>query len=195
MNTTFAKAKIEKLMAVALHPTTNQNEAQNAYELAKKVAEKYKVLTWFFLTYQTSQEVTTKVRTTSKYILTELFKWTGVLNNLCFILDNAPDKQFEFRRYDYSKRSNNFRSIYMEATEEEFQLFKRAYEFVLANEKKFYKMVGNSSVNSHYTFSGYLNMGFAGEHSSARQDSKVVDFAYRTGEKLRVMYEEARKGW
>ena len=195
MNTTFAKAKIEKLMAVALHPTTNQNEAQNAYELAKKVAEKYKVLTWFFLTYQTSKEVTTKVRTTGTYILTELFKWTGVINNLCSMLDIAPYKQFKFWRYNYSKRSNNFRNIHMEATEEEFQFFKRAYEFVLANEKKFYKMVGSSSVNSHYTFSDYMNMGFAGEHSSAQRDSKVVDFAYSIGEKLKVMYEEARKGW
>ena len=193
MNTTFAKAKIEKLMAVALHPTTNPNEAQNAYELAKKVAEKYKVLTWFFLTYQTSQEVTTKVRTTNKYILTELFKWTGVLNNLCFILDKDPDKQFEFRRYDYSKRSNNFRSIYMEATEEEFQFFKRAYEFALASEKKFYKKVGKHDKEAHNTFAFFFECGFKGSKCLSAKDS--ANYAYNCGMKLREELNKAKAGW
>ena len=51
MNTTYAKSKIEKLMAINTCKTANQNEAQTAFDMARKVAEKYKVLTWFYLTY------------------------------------------------------------------------------------------------------------------------------------------------
>ena len=84
MNTMYAKSKIEKLMAVATHPITNQNEAQNAYNMAKKVAEKYKVLSWFFLTYEAgNQKVEEKqVKITNVYDISGTFRWEGVVNIL-----------------------------------------------------------------------------------------------------------------
>lgn len=103
MNTMYAKSKIEKLMAVATHTTTNQNEAQNAYNMAKKVAEKYKVLSWFFLTYEVgNQKVEEKqVKITNVYDLSDTFHWEGVVNILYRVFYT------EFEMY-YEKVAKNY---------------------------------------------------------------------------------------
>lgn len=190
MNTMHAKSKIEKLMAVATHPTTNQNEAQNAYNMAKKVAEKYKVLSWFFLTYEVSnQKVEEKqVKITNVYDLSGAFRWEGVVH----IIYRVFQKEFKMHAESMAKRTCYYKGITIDCSELEYQFICKAYKFILKNLNRYCKDIGNFSCNSNDSFCYYLKNGFYGKYEEGM--NKYNSEAYLAGQALRREYEEFKKG-
>lgn len=190
MNTMYAKSKIEKLMAVATHTTTNQNEAQNAYNMAKKVAEKYKVLSWFFLTYEVgNQKVEEKqVKITNVYDLSDTFRWEGVVN----ILYRVFYTEFEMYYEKVAERTTYFKGVTIKCTEQEYQFICKAYKFILKNLNRYCKSIGNFSYSSNISFCYYLKKGFYGYNEEGM--SKYSSEAYLAGQALRREYEEFKKG-
>lgn len=191
MNTQYAKQKVEKLMAIANHPTTNPNEASSAREMAKKVAEKYGVLTWFFLTYinnnkQEKQEVW------FDYYLNEKFRWIDITNTLfnCFVKTNIG-KQFHGTYYNV--RSNRYKVIKFSGTEKQYKFLEEAYKLILKNKNKFCKAVNNHSSQCHRTFEEFFIKGFLFEN--AKYDNMAFVEAYNAGSELRKMFVKAKEEW
>lgn len=191
MNTMYAKSKIEKLMAIANHPTTNPNEASSAREMAKKVAEKYGVFTWFFLTYinnnkQEKQEVN------FDYYLNEKFRWIDITNTLfnCFS-KSSIGKQFHGTYYNV--RSNRYKVIKFSGTEKQYKFLEEAYKFILKNKNKFCKAINNHSSQGHKMFEEIFVKGFLFENIA--YDSMDFVEAYSAGSELRKMFVKAKEGW
>lgn len=190
MNTMYAKSKIEKLMAVATHPTTNQNEVQNVYNMAKKVAEKYKVLSWFFLTYEVgNQKVEEKqIKITNMYDLSGAFRWEGVVN----ILYRVFYTEFKIHAESRAKRTCYYKGVTVDCSELEYQFICKAYKFILKNLNRYCKSIGNFSCSSNISFCYYLKKGFYGYKEEGM--SKYSSEAYLAGKALRREYKEFKKG-
>ena len=134
MNTTYAKSKIEKLMAINTCKTANQNEAQTAFDMARKVAEKYKVLTWFYLTYvnpvniPSEPEVKVEPKVIrNEYDLCEEFRWPDI----CNVLFDLFRDEFASYLCQYSSRNGDYKHVYFTLSDDEFEFMKKAYKFVL----------------------------------------------------------------
>ena len=151
MNTTYAKSKIEKLMAINTCKTANQNEAQTAFDMARKVAEKYKVLTWFYLTYvnpvniPSEPEVKVEPKVIrNEYDLCEEFRWSDI----CNVLFDLFRDEFASYLCQYSSRNGDYKHVYFTLSDDEFEFMKKAYKFVLkaktVSAKKLMPMIENN---------------------------------------------------
>lgn len=191
----YAKNKIEKLMAVANHPTTNENEAQSAYNMAKKVAEKYKVLTWFFLTYESKKDgMKENIKKQFSYDLTATFRWIDITNTVYKLLKEAG---FTFETHGLTKRSLYYSKIILIGTEKQFEFSKVLYNKVLKAKNRYCRMVENHSMSAHKTFSYLAWCGFCGINTTEKKmDASYSSmFAYNFGIQMRKLYEEESKGW
>ena len=190
MNTQYAKQKVEKLMAIANHPTTNPNEASSAREMAKKVAEKYGVLTWFFLTYINNKQEKQVVN--FDYYLNEKFRWIDITNTLfnCFIKSSIGK---QFHGLYYSVRTNRYKVIKFTGTEKQFEFLGEAYKFILKNKNKFCKEINNHSSQGHSIFEAAFVKGFLFENADCFNTAFVE--AYSAGSELRKMFVKAKEEW
>lgn len=187
MNTQYAKQKIDKLMAVANHPTTNPNEAANARDMAKKVAEKYGVLTWFFLTYE---KVVTKVKM-DQYILSDRYRWIDLTNTIYQMFACKLDIHGYTK---ISKKSGYYANIILNGTEKQVEFLDQVYKIILKAKNQFKKGFNNKGVTCHSTFTYILIQGFEGE--KANYESDAFSHVYETGKLIRNMFEEkAGQGW
>ena len=195
MNTQYAKQKVEKLMAVANHPNTNENEAQSAYNMDKKVAEKYGVLTWFFLTYESKKDgMKENIRKQFSYDLTATFRWIDITNTVYELLKEAG---FTFETHGLTKRSLYYSKIILIGTEKQFEFSKVLYNKVLKAKNRYCRMIENHSMSAHKTFSDLAWCGFCGIDIAAKKmdTSYSSMFAYNFGIEMRKLYEEESKGW
>lgn len=185
MNTTYAKQKVEKLMAVANHPNTNPNEAKVAYNMAKKVAEKYKVFTWFAQTYPLNTKPTVEV-TKKFYKLSELFRWTDIIHTMCGALAN--DMHFSY--FGYSKRSGYYKNIVFNGTEDEFKFLEFAYDFILKSKNKYCKEYGMHNKAAHNDFTKLFILGYDAENFVPIWNYEME--AYKAGQELHQYYKNFR---
>lgn len=190
MNTQYAKQKVEKLMAIANHPNTNPNEASSAKEMAKKVAEKYGVLTWFFLTYINNKQEKQVVN--FDYYLNEKFRWIDITNTLfnCFVKTNIGK---QLHGSYYSVRTNRYKVIKFTGTEEQFKFLSGTYKFILKSKNKFCKAINNHSSQGHKMFEEIFIKGFLFENTD--YDSMAFVEAYNDGSELRKMFVKAKEEW
>ena len=190
MNTQYAKQKIEKLMAIVNHPTTNPNEASSAREMARKVAEKYGVLTWFFLTYINNKQEKQVVN--FDYYLNEKFRWIDITNTLfnCFS-KTSIGKQFHGSYY--SVRTGRYKVIKFTGTEKQFEFLGEAYKFILKNKNKFCKEINNHSSQGHSIFEAAFVKGFLLENHDFNSNAFIE--AYNAGSELRKMFVKAKEEW
>lgn len=187
MNTQYAKQKIEKLMAVANHPNTNLNEAANARDMAKKVAEKYGVLTWFFLTYE---KVVTKVKM-DQYILSDRYRWIDITNTIYQMFAC----KFDIHGYTkISKKSGYYANIILDGTEKQVEFLDQVYKIILKAKNQFKKEFESKGIACHMTFTYTLIKGFEGEEMN--YESECFKEVYKVGKLIRNMFEEkAGQGW
>lgn len=190
MNTQYAKQKIEKLMAIANHPNTNPNEASSAREMAKKVAEKYGVLTWFFLTYINNKQEKQVVN--FDYYLNEKFRWIDITNTLfnCFVKTNIGK---QFHGTYYRVRTNRYKVIKFSGTEKQYKFLEEAYKFILKNKNKFCKEINNHSSQGHSIFEAAFVKGFLFENHNFNSNAFIE--AYNAGSELRKMFAKAKEEW
>ena len=191
MNTQYAKQKVEKLMAIANHPNTNPNEASSAKEMAKKVAEKYGVLTWFFSTYINNNKQEKQV-VNFDYYLNEKFRWIDITNTLfnCFI-KSSIGKQFHGTYYNV--RTNRYKVIKFTGTEKQFKFLSETYKLILKSKNKFCKAINNHSSQGHKMFEEIFIKGFLFENTA--YDSMAFVDAYSAGSELRKMFAKAKEEW
>lgn len=187
MNTMYAKSKIEKLMAVANHPNTNENEAQSAYNMAKKVAEKYKVLTWFFLTYDNSV-VKNKV---DQYILNDRYRWVDLTNTIYDLFF----AEFDIQGYTLiSRKSNYYANIILNGTEKQVEFLDEVYKILLKAKNQFKKGFKSKGIDCHHFFTCIVVNGFHGD--PIEKDNELIAKAYDTGKLIRDMYDKkSGMGW
>lgn len=186
MNTQYAKQKVEKLMAVANHPTTNPNEAANARDMAKKVAEKYGVLTWFYLTYE---KVVNKVKV-DNYTLNDRFRWIDLTNTLYALFGG----KFRFHVYGQTRKTGYWNTVILEGTEKQVEFLDEIYKIILKSKNQFKKGCESKGASCHRDFTFAVCQGFCGEPVDYKSD--LYKNAYNTGKLIRSMYEEkAGKGW
>lgn len=201
MNTTYAKAKIEKIMARALHPTTDKNEAQVSYEMAKKVAEKYKVLTWFYLTYEANivnqhKEEKKPIVIKNWYNLSNSFRWDDITNTLVRTILQDEKMCNLFNLGKISKRTGLFKEILFYGTEEQFNFLSNAYKFVLKKKNHFCKEAGNHSATYHTLFETAFIEGFI-HGSNCKYESIAFINAYNAGKEFNEMFNKfgEEMGW
>lgn len=195
MNTTYAKSKIEKLMAINTCKTANQNEAQSAFNMARKVAEKYGVLTWFYLTYvnpvniPSEHEVKVEPKVIrNEYDICEEFRWSDICNVIFDLFEN----EFDFRTCEYSSRNGDYKHIYVSLSDDEFEFMKKVYKFVLKAKNRFCKENNAHDRKHHILFKYTFKTGFYG--TEAKYVSQAFINARESGFKLRKMYEEFKMG-
>lgn len=185
MNTTYAKQKVEKLMAVANHPNTNPNEAKVAYNMAKKVSEKYKVFTWFAQTYPLNTKPVVKI-TKKFYTLSEFFRWTDIINTMCATLG----KDMHFSYFGFSKRSGYYKNIVFHGTEDEFKFLQFAYDYILKAKNKFCKGWGANNKNAHMCFTHLFLGGY--DETDIPHSGPTFGAAYNAGKEFHQYYKNFR---
>lgn len=195
MNTTYAKSKIEKLMAINTCKTANQNEVQTAFDMARKVAEKYKVLTWFYLTYvnpvniPSEPEVKVEPKVIrNEYDLCEEFRWPDI----CNVLFDLFGDEFASYLCQYSSRNGDYKHVYFTLSDDEFEFMKKAYKFVLKAKNRFCKETNAHDRKQHILFKYTFKDGFY--DTEAKYNSQAFINARESGFKLRKMYEEFKMG-
>lgn len=187
MNTQYAKQKIEKLMAVANHPNTNLNEAANARNMAKKVAEKYGVLTWFYLTYE---RVVNKVKV-DNYTLNDRFRWIDITNTIYILFS----KKFRIHVSDKTRRTGYYNSVILEGTDKQVEFLDEVYKILLKAKNQFKKGCESKGASCHRDFEFAVMLGFSNS-KEADYKSDLYKNAYNTGKLIRNMFEEkAGQGW
>lgn len=155
MNTQYAKEKINKLMALATNSGATKDEAATAFEMAKKIAEKYGVNAWFYKVHcNVTKAPEQNVINAYTFSKDNGYKWTGILN---WIFINYSYINKTVCGFCKKSKKGNYSYFTAKMTEEEKANFDRFYKEMIKLYKKLQKQY-KENLGTSKQFNNFFRM-------------------------------------